>query len=103
VGISEKGIIERMNSVSGLLLSLIIGLGCTFLGGYVAGRIAKKAEVLQGALVAGAGLVLGLVLHESGTSLWYEVLGYVLIIPAGMAGGYAALHHRRKGRAAVKG
>ena len=40
-GISEDEVMSRMRSTSGLLLGLIIGLGCTVLGGYIAGRIAS--------------------------------------------------------------
>jgi len=45
---------SRMRSTSGLLLGLIIGLGCTVLGGYIAGRIARQDERTQRlALVSG--------------------------------------------------
>jgi len=40
-GLSEDEVMSRMRSTSGLLLGLIIGLGCTVLGGYIAGRIAS--------------------------------------------------------------
>ena len=95
-GISESDIMDRMNSLSGLLLGLIFGLGCTVLGGYVAGRIAKRVEVMHGAIVAGVSLILAVILRESGQPLWFELLGYAAIIPSGMAGGYlAAQHHER--------
>ncbi len=48
----------RMHSFSGLLLMLIIGLGFTVLGGYAAGRTAKRAELLNGAAVAALGIIL---------------------------------------------
>jgi hypothetical protein len=95
-GIPENSIPERMRTVSGLLLSLIFGLGCTVLGGYVAGRVAKRTEVVQGAVVGGVSLILGLLLRESGQPLWYEIVGFVAIIPAGIAGGrIAAERHKR--------
>jgi hypothetical protein len=95
-GISADEAFSRLKSANGLLLGLIIGLGCTGLGGYVAGRVAKQAEVLHGALVAAAGMVLALVFHDSKDPLWFSILGFVAMLPAGMAGGYSA-HRRRMG------
>ena len=95
-GIPESSIGERLKSVSGLLLSLIFGLGCTCIGGYVAARVAKRSEVLHGAMVGGISLILGLLLRESGQPLWYEIIGFAAIIPAGMAGGrFAAERHKQ--------
>jgi hypothetical protein len=89
-GFSEAEVTLRMHSLSGLLLMLILGLGFTLLGGYVAGRIAKHDEILHGALVAGVGLVLGLFLREPGLPLWYEIISFAAMLPIGMAGGYLA-------------
>ncbi len=89
-GVREDEILERMQSTSGLLLSLIFGLGCSVLGGYVAGRIARRDEIRHGAIAAGLGLILGLLFREAGLPLWYELIGIAGIIPAGMAGGYLA-------------
>ena len=50
-GLSEDEVMRRMKSASGLLLGLIIGLGFTVLGGYIAGRMARSAERMHGALV----------------------------------------------------
>ena len=47
-GLSEDEVMSRMRSTSGLLLGLIIGLGCTVLGGYIAGRIARQDERTHG-------------------------------------------------------
>ncbi len=95
-GIPEAEIVARIRTPSGILLSLIYGLGCTAFGGYVAGRIAKHDEIRHGAVVAGISLLLGIVLREKSTSLWYDIAGYLLIIPAGMFGGLRAAKHRRK-------
>jgi hypothetical protein len=89
-GLSQDEVVARMKSPSGLLLNLIIGLGCTCLGGYVAGRIARRSEVLHGSLVAGAGMVLALFLRESGPPGWYDILGFAGMLPAGMLGGHMA-------------
>ena len=100
IGISQDEVVGRMKSPSGLLLSLIIGLGCTFLGGYAAGRIAKRSEVWHGALVAGIGMVLALVWRESGLPNWYDIVGFAGMLPAGMAGGHLAAQKRQSGEAA---
>jgi hypothetical protein len=96
-GLSQDEVVARLKSPSGLLLNLIIGLGCTCLGGYVAGRIARRSEVLHGGLVAGAGMVLALLLRESGLPGWYDVIGFTAMLPAGMLGGHMARQRRKSG------
>ncbi len=96
-GISQEEVVARMKSPSGLLLNLILGLGCTFLGAYVAGRIARGSEVLHGALVAGAGMVLALLYRESGLPPWYDIIGFAGMLPAGMGGGYVARQRLKSG------
>ncbi|MDH4161160.1 MAG: hypothetical protein OEW15_00515 [Nitrospirota bacterium] len=93
-GLSEDEVMARLRSTNGLLLGLILGMGCTLGGSYLAGRMAARAEVLHGALVAVIGTVLSMVFHESGTPLWFDIAGFTFILPAGMAGGYLARKHR---------
>lgn len=93
-GLTEDEVMGRMKSMSGLLLGLIIGLGCTAMGGYLAGRIAKQAEALHGALVAVAGMVVALVFREGGEPIWFDIVGFAGMLPAGIAGGYLAFRHR---------
>jgi hypothetical protein len=89
-GLSENEVAARMHGPSGLLLMLILGLGFTVGGGYVAGRTARQEEILHGASVAGLGIVLGLFLRDPGVPLWYEAVSFAAMIPAGMAGAYLA-------------
>jgi hypothetical protein len=89
-GIPEAEITARMHGFSGLMLMLILGLGFTLIGGYVAGRTAGRFEILHGAIVAGIGLVLGIFFREPGLPLWYEAISFAAMIPIGMAGGYIA-------------
>jgi hypothetical protein len=89
-GIPEAEIAARMRGFSGLMLMLILGLGFTLIGGYVAGRTAGQLEILHGAIVAGIGLVPGLFLRDPGLPLWYETISFAAMIPIGMAGGYLA-------------
>jgi hypothetical protein len=93
-GLTEDEVMGRLKSTNGLLLGLIVGLGCTVLGGYFAGRMARRAEVLHGALVAVIGMVIALIFRESGDPVWFDIAGFAGMLPAGMAGGYLALRHR---------
>jgi hypothetical protein len=95
-GVSADEISARMHSFSGLMLMLIVGLACTFIGGYVAGRTAGQAEILHGAVVAGIGLVLGLFLREPNLPLWYEAVSFAAMAPIGMAAGYIAREDNSK-------
>ena len=89
-GIPEAEITARMHGFSGLMLMLILGLGFTLIGGYVAGRTAGRFEILHSAIVAGIGLIMGLFFREPGLPLWYETVSFAAMIPIGMAGGYIA-------------
>jgi hypothetical protein len=89
-GIPEAEITARIHGYSGLMLMMILGLGFTLIGGYVAGRTAGESEILHGAIVAGIGLVLGLFFREPGLPLWYELVSFAAVIPLGMVGGYIA-------------
>ncbi len=93
-GLSENEVMIRMKSTSGLLLGLILGLSFTVLGGFFAGKIAGRAEVLHGVLVAIAGMAMALIFRESGTPLWFEIAGLVGMLLAGMFGGHLAQKHR---------
>jgi hypothetical protein len=93
-GLSEDEVMNRMKSTNGLLLGFIVGMGCTVGGGYLAGRMAGRAEVLHGAIVAVVGMILSIIFHESGDPLWFDIAGFTAIIPAGMAGGYLSLKRR---------
>jgi hypothetical protein len=96
-GLSEDEVMNRMKSTSGLLLGMIIGLGCTLLGGYIAGRMAGRAERIHGALVAIIGMVIALIFRDSGIPAWFDIAGFAAMLPAGMAGGYLAEQRRKPG------
>ncbi len=88
----EKALKEMLSSQEGLLALIVVGALCTALGGYVAGRLAKAEEVKHGALVGAVSLILGVLQtgmagEGSLVPYWYELLGYVLAIPAGALGG----------------
>jgi hypothetical protein len=95
-GLSQDEVMSRMKSTSGLLLGLILGLGCTVLGAFFAGKIAGRAEVLHGVLVAIAGMAMALIFRESGTPIWFDVAGLVGMLLAGIAGGHLAQNRRAR-------
>lgn len=86
-----------------LLTSLVVGLGFSALGGYVAARTAKHDLYLHAGLVGVAGLLFGLVAGGGGP-FWFNVAGFLLVIPAALYGGYLAdsqaLGNRRQGSGA---
>lgn len=77
------------------LLALPAGLGCTVIGGFLAGRGAGTHPVKNGVAVGIAGLLLGIagsLVPSTGPASpwWFDFLGFVLILPAGAAGGALA-------------
>ncbi len=85
------------------LSSLVIGFVFTFLGGYVAGRIAKTAEVLHGGMVGVIGVLLGLALYTplnfSAYPVGFTMVGFALAIPLALLGGYVAKSKNEEGKA----
>jgi len=94
-GIPDAQIIPRLNSASGLMLKALAILGFTFAGGYFAGQIAVRRTVLHGVIVAVIGMVLSILCRESEWPLWYNVVHFGGMVPAGIIGGY--LGKPRKG------
>ncbi len=93
-GLSKDEVMSRLKSTNGLLLGLIVGLSCTVLGGYFAARMAGRAEVLHGVLVALVGMVIALIFRESNSPLWFDIAGFACMLPAGIGGGYLAQKRR---------
>jgi hypothetical protein len=83
-GLSEDEVMGRLKNTNGLLLGLIIGLSFTVLGGYFAGRMAKQAEVLHGALVAFIGMVIALIFHETADPVWFDIAGFASCFRPGL-------------------
>ncbi len=89
-GFEDYEIIPRMHSFSGLMLNVIASLGFTAVGGYIAGQMAGRAPVLHGVIAAGIGLLLTFLCREEGLPLWYGILSFGGMLPAGCAGGFIA-------------
>jgi hypothetical protein len=92
----------------GIYLTLgVLGAICSVLGGYVAALIAKRAQVLNGALSAylciGSGIWALFAGHEQ-LPIWLHILLLPLSPGLGAAGGYLrALQLRRRAQVALTG
>jgi putative membrane protein (TIGR04086 family) len=82
----------EINTQIKTITNIILALGFTFLGGYIAGRIAKHSEVLHGGLVGAVGIIIGFIIIVAMSSpiRWPEIVCFVGIIPIGMGGGCVA-------------
>ena len=94
-GIPQEEIGTRLQGLIVLIPSFFIGFGFTLLGGFVAGRIAKHSESLHGGIVGAIGILLGFLFYGS-FPLWYNIISFAGVVPAGMAGGYLAKQRRKK-------
>lgn len=97
--LSEEAIKKLLASPEHLLILGIIGVLCTVLGGYISGRLAKDVEVKHGTLVGLVSLVLValqevMLVESSPVPQWYEVVGYLVTVPAAALGGYLAQRQR---------
>ena len=73
---------------------LLVGLGCSVLGGYVAAQIAKRGELLNGATSSFLCLALGVYAIASGKNSnahWLQVLLFVASPAFAFLGGYLRL------------
>ncbi len=94
-GVPSDEIISRAQGPIVLIPGLIIGFGFTILGGFVAGRVARQAEVLHGGILGGIDIPFGLVIWSL-SPLWLNILSLIATIPMGMVGGYFAKRGGRK-------
>jgi len=73
-----------------LLTGGLIGLCCTGLGGYVAGRIGRQAPLLNAALLGVLSEGLTYFLSSRDAPLWFTVFGYAGVFPVALLGGWLA-------------
>ncbi|MFA5343536.1 MAG: hypothetical protein WC381_06200 [Kiritimatiellia bacterium] len=88
-GVQPNEIRAHLNNATFLVSSTIIGFGFTLFGGFVAGRIAKRNQILHGAIIGAIGIPLGLPFLTS-LPLWCNIISVVGVIPFGILGGYIA-------------
>jgi hypothetical protein len=85
-----------------LFASLGVGLLCTVLGGYVGAKRAASHFARHGVWIGIGSALVGLVFHGADARgprppLWFDLLGFSLLLPAGALGGQmAALAARRR-------
>ncbi len=81
-------------------IQLLIGIACSVIGSYVAGVLAKQAQILNGVLSAMLPSVTGIYSLFVGTysqPLWLTLILIFVATPlAGMLGGYLALLQARR-------
>jgi putative membrane protein (TIGR04086 family) len=95
VSAQEEAVKSYLFSNEGLLIGFAIGMVCTALGGYVAGRQAKAMETKHGAFVGVGSLVVSALEQsiaeiETPPPQWYMVLAVFAAVPAGALGGYVS-------------
>ena len=74
------------NDIPSLFLTIAVGLYFTFLGGFVAGRVAKSDEVLNASIVGIAGVLLLLFFWDE-SLLGVNLIFLIFTIPVAMLGG----------------
>ena len=76
----------------GIDLEMLAAAGATstMIGGYVAGRVAERAPIVQGAAVGDVALAIGLlsgIAANPELPRWYLVAVFLTVVPAGALGG----------------
>jgi hypothetical protein len=82
------------------LAQLAVGMGCSVLGGYVAARLAKRHELLNGTLASILCVLLGIYAATSGKDphpMLVQVLLVVISPALSLFGGYLRLRQKRHG------
>ena len=91
-GLTPEQVMDAIKNVPILspfgLISTAMGLGFSFLGGYVCARIAKRSELRMGAVMAVLNTVLGLLLSGDQTSAPKLIVLVLLSIAAVMIGSW---------------
>lgn len=100
--VSEEQIEALMHSTGFLVASLVVGTLCTVLGAYVGARRAGRAYLRHGGWIAVTSAAISLLFYVAPSEgargpVWLDLLGWLLVIPAGLAGGALA------GRGAPRG
>lgn len=72
----------------------LVGLACTALGGYVCGRVARQAPLLNAGLLGLLSIGLTALMAGEDSPRWFLVFSYAGVVPAALFGGWlAALQH----------
>lgn len=85
----EAELLKLGNSNSYLITCLVLGLLITVFSGYIAARIAAKAQYINSGIIGLAGMVVGIFM-ANGQPLWFDVISFLSTVPAALLGGYFA-------------
>lgn len=94
LGELDEPALQALSRDPGVLVSsMLLGSFCTGFGGFMAARIAACHRARHGAFVGLFAVAMGLVSYGSGTAaphvpLWYDLLGFGLLVPVGALGGW---------------
>lgn len=94
---NEQDVNAVYSNAALLLLLLLIGLFWSFLGGFVAAKVAKRAEYFNAACIGVIGAAIGFdsMISNHGIPLWYQLIGFFAIVPVSLLGGYLALKRKK--------
>ena len=70
-----------------LIYSLFAGTLSTVIGGFIAANIGRQAAYKNAMIFGVIGLILSVLMSE-GLPLWFNVIGFLTVIPASLLGGY---------------
>tara|TARA_R110001599_G_scaffold352201_1_gene586273 strand:+ start:160 stop:540 length:381 start_codon:yes stop_codon:yes gene_type:complete len=87
---SEESIEKIFLETGPLIYSLILGTLSTVIGGFIAANIGRQAAYKNAAILGVIGLFFGVLMSE-GLPLWFNIIGFVTVIPASLIGGYFAI------------
>ncbi len=86
--------LELLTNTSFLIAELAVILGVSCLGGFVAARLAKRAELAHAAAMAliclGLGLLVARAMPNRLLPAWYLIARDLLVVPAALFGGVLA-------------
>lgn len=93
----EAAFQQLLSSPEFLVLGLGVGVSATVVAAFIGARRAGVHHVRHGGWIAVCSVALSLLLYlvpgsEPGADppIWYEALGWCLLLPSGLAGGYLA-------------
>lgn len=72
-----------------LVWSALLGTLSTLVGGYIAARFSESLPYMNAFVFGMLGLILGM-LTADGLPLWFNVVGFVSVVPAALLGGHLA-------------
>lgn len=93
-GISEaeaSGMLATLtHETTFLWVALVLGTLTTIVGGYVCAKVANRLPYMNAAALGVVGLVVGVLLADGDSPLWFNVLGLLVVLPSALLGGHFA-------------